>query len=255
MVPAYEEAIHVPLIIHNPRLVPQNRSIDMLTSHVDILPTIPGLAGIDACKSMAALKNGYTETHPLVGRNLASLILNNEKINYADEPVYFMTDDDPSKTLSSLTPLTLSRTVEPVTQPNHIETVIVKLPTGRNYNLEIWKYSRYFDNPQFWSNPGFEDKNKKQGCTISKSENIDCNLCVTWVKTKPVTDELEMYNLTADPIESQNLTNPEFENAKSAAIQVVLAKLLAEQCQKKRLYPSNGNIHGKPFCKKFAPIF
>ena len=129
--------------------MPQNKSIDMLTSHVDILPTILGLAEIDADQSLAVLKKDYTETHPLVGQNLAPLILNNKKVYYKDEPVFFMTDDDPSKTLNSLTPLTLSRPVEPVTQPSHIETVIVKLPTGRNNNLEIWKYSRYFDNPQF----------------------------------------------------------------------------------------------------------
>jgi len=37
---AYEESIHVPLIIHNPKLKLQNEKIDILTSHVDILPTI-----------------------------------------------------------------------------------------------------------------------------------------------------------------------------------------------------------------------
>ena len=67
--------------------MPQNKSIDMLTSHVDILPTILGLAGIDADQSLAVLKQDYTETHPLVGQNLAPLILNNKKIYYKDEPV------------------------------------------------------------------------------------------------------------------------------------------------------------------------
>ena len=85
------------------------------------------------------------------------------------------------------------------------------------------------------SNPGCED-------TVAKPANNDCSSCFTWIKINPVTDEFEMYNLTADPIESQNLTNLEFATAKSRAIQVVLAKLLAEQCQKKRLYPSAGNV-------------
>ncbi|WP_338148624.1 sulfatase-like hydrolase/transferase [Brevibacillus humidisoli] len=44
---AYEEVIHVPFIIHNPRLFSGRESVDMLTSHVDLLPTMLGLAGID----------------------------------------------------------------------------------------------------------------------------------------------------------------------------------------------------------------
>src|SRR5262249_53485528 len=35
---AYEEVIHVPLIVHNPVLFPTPRTSDMLTSHVDVLP-------------------------------------------------------------------------------------------------------------------------------------------------------------------------------------------------------------------------
>lgn len=54
---AYEEAIHEPLVVHNPKLIPQSRSIDMLTSHVDILPTILGLAGINLKKSLEVLRN------------------------------------------------------------------------------------------------------------------------------------------------------------------------------------------------------
>ena len=44
----YEESIHVPLIIHSPALFQERKNTDMPTSHVDILPTLLGLAGIDA---------------------------------------------------------------------------------------------------------------------------------------------------------------------------------------------------------------
>ncbi|WP_231561382.1 sulfatase-like hydrolase/transferase [Nitrosococcus oceani] len=36
---AYDEAVRVPLIISNPHLFPEPRSIDSVTSHVDLLPT------------------------------------------------------------------------------------------------------------------------------------------------------------------------------------------------------------------------
>ncbi|MCX7923996.1 MAG: sulfatase-like hydrolase/transferase [Clostridia bacterium] len=244
---AYEEAIHVPLIIHNPRIVPQSKSIDALTSHVDILPTMLELAGIDPNEALEELKKSHTEAHPLVGKSLAQFILDSDTSKEANEPVYFMTDDDPSKNLKHRT--FLGKPFEPVVQPSHIETVIVKLPTGINGELETWKYSRYFDNPQFWSSPGEEDKSNKQECSVSVCEDTSCSLCVETVKTAPVPDEIEMYNLTLDPIEAQNLANPEFATKESEVVQVLLEKLLAEQCHKKRIYPSSGDVPGKPSCK------
>ena len=38
-------------------------------------------------------------------------------------------------------------------QPNHVETVVAYLPTRRPGAREKWKYSRYSDNSQFWSDP------------------------------------------------------------------------------------------------------
>ena len=63
----------------------------------------------------------------------------------------------------------------------------------------------------------------------------------TTIKTEPVLDEFEMYNLSIDPIESRNLANPAYATDKSTAIEVIMAKILDEQSQKKRLYPSNVN--------------
>jgi len=250
---AYEEAIHVPLIIHNPRLIPTSKSTNILTSHVDILPTILGLAGIDSNKALEELKKDHTEAHPFVGRNLAELILNDDTAIRDNEPIYFMTDDDPSKTLNSTSFTGVS--FDPVTQPSHIQTVVVKLPTGINNELEIWKYSRYFDNPQFWSSPGSEDENQKQECTVSMEGGTSCNLCVNSIKTNPVSDEIEMYNLTLDSIETKNLANSKFATAESKIVQILLEKILAEQCKKKRIYPSSGNVQGKPTCKSSGPNF
>ena len=73
--------------------------------------------------------------------------------------------------------------------------------------------------------------------------------CDTLKENESAADEFEMYNLTKDPIESRNLANHEFAMPGSTAIRAVLAKLLAEQCKTKRLYPTSGNVPGKPSCK------
>lgn len=250
---AYEEAIHVPFIIHNPKLIPKSRSVDVLTSHVDILPTILSLANIDMEKAMEELKKDHTEVHPPVGRDLTPLIFDKKMTSFEKEPIYFMTDDYPSRTLNHVNPLGLP--IEPVTQPCHLEAVIVKLPTGKNSSLETWKYTRYFDNPQFWSNPGSEDKNEQQKCSVSTSSDTSCNLWVTSVKTAPVPDEIEMYNLTNDPLETKNLANPEFATVETMAVQAILRQVLDSQCKKKRLYPTTGKIPGKPSCKSSDRLF
>lgn len=244
---AYEEAIHVPLIVHNPRLIPHYRAIDTLTSHVDILPTILSLARIDESKAIEELKKNHTEVHLPVGKDLTPFILNNTELIQINEPIYFMTDDDPSKTLNSAT--FLGRPYEPVKQPSHIETVIVKLQTGEDNEPEIWKYSRYFDNTQFWSDPGCQDEGLVQKCISTPLGNQ----CVAPVKTEAEPDEFEMYNLTKDPIESKNLANPEFSTDETLAIQLILSKILTAQCKKKRLYPSSGNVVGKPDCGNCGP--
>ncbi|NLK44613.1 MAG: sulfatase-like hydrolase/transferase [Tissierellia bacterium] len=178
------------------------------------------------------LKKDHTEVHHPVGRDLTPLIFGKDKSTFEKEPVYFMTDDDPSRTLNHANPLGIP--IEPVTQPCHLETVIVKLPTGRNNDLETWKYTRYFDNPQFWTNPGSEDKNDQEKCTVPTSTDTTCKLCVTSVKTSPVPDEIEMYNLTKDPTETKNLANSEFATVETMAIQATLNQILSSQCKKKR---------------------
>lgn len=244
---AYEESIHVPLIIHYPKLINERKSIYNITSHVDILPTILEFAGIDEDEAMEELKISHTEVHSPIGRNLVPLILNNYDFIFKDEPIYFMTDDNPSITLNSQT--FLRTPYEPVVQPNHIETVILKLPSGKNNGLEKWKYSRYFDNPQFWSNPGCDDESIIQYCT----DTISGEKCMPKTKTVPAPDQIEMYNLTKDELEEYNLANAKFSTPESRAIQLILKNILAEECKKKRLYPTSGAVPGKPSCSNCGP--
>ncbi|MFJ7936243.1 sulfatase-like hydrolase/transferase [Sporosarcina sp. NPDC096371] len=233
----YEESIHVPLIIHNPRLFPRNKSTDMLTSHVDILPTLLGLTGVYEDKIQKKLSKDHNEVHPLVGRNLKPLLHGEDKFCRANEPLYFMTDDDISKGLHQTNQVT-GKTYESVVQPSHIEAVITKLETGISHTQEIWKFARYYDNPQFWSEPGVSD-------TVITDHD---GSCVTAIKTEPVPEQFELYNLTKDPLEEINLADPSLATEESAIIQRRLEKILYNQCRQKRLEPSSGDVPGMPPC-------
>ncbi len=60
----------------------------------------------------------------------------------------------------------------------------------------------------------------------------------TTVKNHRVSDQLEAYNITKDPLELRNLVH-----SPDPAIQAILAKLaklLEKQCQAKRLTPTSG---------------
>ncbi len=239
---AYEEAIHVPLIIHNPVLFPKPAGTEMLTSHVDLLPTLLGIAGLDPGKLQAELRKNHTEVHPLVGRNLTPLLLGKRVFKGAGEPLYFMTDDNVTKGLNQVSAFGIP--YHAVLQPNSIETVITTLPTGRGGATELWKYSRYFANPQFQSIPGRSAQFPYRGPTIYPF-NPGCQPDPP-PNGLPVPDQYEMYNLTRDPLEVENLIHHPAPALKR--IRVILNRLLREQCQQKRLYPTSGEVPNKPSC-------
>ncbi len=228
---AYDEALRVPLIISNPKLFPEPRSVDTLTSHVDILPTMLGLAGLDAERLRHEIAPSYTDARRLVGRNLSRLAVGAVDPEDVREPLYFMTDDDPSRGLNQTNWTGIA--YNSVVQPNHLETVIARLDDGT-----IWKYSRYFDNPKFWSTPGVPGQGAQDvvSLEIGPQPNQPGTYTVPFqrtVKTVPIAEEREMYNLTADPMELENLADqPAF-----AARQHELARLLDEEARQKRLHP------------------
>ena len=232
---AYEEAIHVPLVIHNPTLFAEPQTTEMLTSHVDLLPTLLGLAGLNAEELQAILKNDHTEVHPLVGRDLSALVLGMRECPRADEPIYFMTDDNVTKGLNQVS---LSGLPYPaVRQPNSIETVIAVLPTGDGASDEVWKFSRYFANPQFKDIPGRNEQYTYRG-PVKVTFNLGCRL--DFLDGKGVPDQLELYNLTKYPLETKNLANEAYRTPDSAVIQLVMQQILEEQRSQKRLYPTSG---------------
>lgn len=233
---AYEETLHVPLIIHNPKLFKQAQDTTIITSHVDIIPTLLGIANIEVSHVQKELKRSHTEVHPLVGKDLSPLLYGKTNFSQADAPIYFMTDDEISKGLNQVS--LLGKPYSSVNQPNHLETIIVRLPTGDHKALEIWKFTRYFDNPQFWSKPYVEDTVSTPKKSFPLTDNSEAILSLTTTKTSPVADQFELYNLTKDSIEQFNLADPLFATEHSKIVYDYLYKLLQQQAKQKRLYPA-----------------
>ena len=221
---AYEEATHVPLIVSNPVMFKEPRDATLLTSHVDLIPTLLGLAEIDVARAQKEVSKGHNETQPLVGRDLSPVLTGKQDPNRSTSPLYFMTDDEISKGQNQNNPVT-GKPYHSVVQPNHVETVIAAIdgPDGE----QVWKYSRYFDNPQFWSSPFQQNQVTVDGKTITKK--------------KPLPAEFEMYNVNADadPLERDNLARKSNRSGADKRIAEGLSQLLKEQRQAKRLYPKS----------------
>ncbi|MGG1658978.1 sulfatase-like hydrolase/transferase [Brevibacillus sp. NRS-1366] len=202
---AYEEATHVPLIIHNPLLFPQPFYTDQLTSHVDILPTLLGLIGADTPSITRLLKQTHSEARHLVGRNLTPLIRGE---SYESKPspecLYFMSEDDVTKGQHQIS--VLLQPYHSVIPPNRVETVIARL--YKDGTEAVWKYSRYYASEHA---PG--------------------------QKTPAIADEFELYNLLTDPWEMHNLASPVYATPQSELIRLQMAELLEEQRYQKRLTP------------------
>ena len=227
---AYEEALRVPLIFSCPSLIKPEVSYTLPTSHVDILPTLIGLAGLDISGIRDQLDTRFTNAKLPVGKDLSSIIYGNQSVSSINDPVYFMTDDDPSRGMAPYN--VVGVTYEPVKQPSHVETVITDIDGS------LWKYSRYFDNPKFWtgslnpSNPATKDVYSRQ---LGRKEIVG-TYSVPYkrvVKIEPIPDEFEMYNVTVDPMELNNLSGL----ADYIYIENQLKAILAQQVQEKRLVP------------------
>ncbi len=232
---AYDEALRVPFIISNPRRLPEGRSVHSVTSHIDLLPTLLGLARLNPRRLLTDVARGHTDAVPLVGRNLTELVTGD--VDAVTDPIYFMTDDEPSRGLNQENIFGVG--YDSVSQPNHIECVIVELEGA------VWKFARYFDNVQFWSDPEPSDGPPKDVVTTVEEGVLDQPGVVEVEATKrvkydPAPDEYELYNVTEDPMELTNLANdPAYADRRAQ-----LEALLAEQRTAKRLMPISGPVPG-----------
>ena len=234
---AYDEVLRVPLMVHNPKLFPKAKSSEILTSHADIIPTMLGLAGLDESVLADRLKETHTQVRKLPGRDLSGYLLGEvDEADVKQVPQFFMTDDEPTRGMEQVS--WAGTNYECVIQPNHLETVIAMLPTGPDAALQRWKYTRYWDNPAFWSDPGVMDVQTIVKGPVNAAGN---KVAVTTVKYAnptsdqqgPAPDEIEVYNVSNDPTELTNLAN----DSSHASTVALLKQLLDEQITKKRLVP------------------
>ena len=200
---AYEETIRVPLLLSVPGLEP-GRQIHQPTSHVDILPTLLGLAGIDTEAARKTLDTTHTEAQPLVGQDLSRYL---QAGNIPDEPIYFLTEDEVSEGLDQTT--AIGRSYEAVEEPAKVEAIVTRLDAGSG--TKLWKYARSFTQSLI-------------GDPNDKPEGRDKS-------------EYELYDLDADPIETNNLAHLGNRSQESRAAEKLLESMLDDVRQRKALHP------------------
>ena len=239
MYQAYEETTHVPLIVWSRKLFKKPRTVEAVTSHIDLAPTLLGLAGIDPEPIRKLLAGDHSDARPMVGRDLSPLILGRVAPDSLTAPVYCMIDDDPYKGLHMGDSEGIGRPV--IKSPKCIETVVARLDDGH-----LWKFSRYFESKQYWSDPGKPGQDARDVLLEQTEEtpapeydgSVACDITV---KATPATDEYELYDLTDDPRELENrYGNPAYAEQQAAAVQI-----LAEQREEKRLGPLSGHVPGQ----------
>jgi choline-sulfatase len=149
---AYEESIHVPFMVSNPQkrvinnnaggnrggIVRRHKSVHQLTSHIDILPTILGLAGIDQEAIRHQLLAEFQYALPLPGNDLSSIVCAKRppKVHEHCQSVYFYTEDDPFSGENQVN--FLCESYQSVASPNHVEAIIA------NFDEKFWKLTHYY---------------------------------------------------------------------------------------------------------------
>ena len=199
----YDEATRVPLVIARTGSRGTGpRVIDAPTSHVDIVPTLLGAAGIDVHAVAAVLREEFSEVHPLPGRNLMPVVDGSPADE--DRAVYLMTRDNMLEGDSGASGLgrRLKQTVKPpaplrIRIPAHtaanFEGMVLRVadgaaPGGADH---LWKLVRSFDDPSTWTEPGV-----RQYAANGPGGDV--------YRTSPLDDQWELYDLTADPTEAHN---------------------------------------------------
>ena len=180
---AYDESVRVPMIVKGPGIVTKDGGIDTPTSHVDLIPTLMGLAGIDVGRARDGVAEHHDEAQPLPGRDLSSVVVGSVTPESVASPLYFMTEDDISRGLTTTNILT-GEAYPPVDTPCYIESTIATLPTGEEGSDELWKLNHYYERLDDWNEAHGILRNPFAG--------------------PAATPVFELHNLTADPEERHN---------------------------------------------------
>jgi arylsulfatase A-like enzyme len=211
---AYDEAIRVPLLVRGPGIAATPEGVHTPTSHVDLLPTLLGLAGIDVERAAAVVALEHDETQPLPGRDLSPVLRGSAAAESLAEPLYFMTEDDVTRGLSA-TSIINGQPYEPVPYPDHVESVITSLPTGAAGAAEVWKLNHYYER--------LDEFDQAHGVPANPFAPPAAE--PSW----------ELHNLTADPEERHNRAGED------APVLADLQVVLGEQRERKRRLPQLRN--------------
>ena len=199
----YDEATRVPFtIVRVGTGATAPRAVSAPTSHVDLVPTLLGAAGIDVDAIAGTLRESFSEVHPLPGRNLMPVV--DGAAADDDRAVYLMTRDNMLEGDSGASGLgrMLKQTTNPpaplrIRIPAHtaanFEGLVIRVsdddaPGGAGH---LWKLVRSFDDPATWTEPGVRH---------FAANGLGGDV----YRTSPLDDQWELYDLTADPIEADN---------------------------------------------------
>ncbi|WP_197373193.1 sulfatase-like hydrolase/transferase [Mycolicibacterium baixiangningiae] len=191
----YDEATRVPFVIARIGAnATEARTVAAPTSHVDLVPTLLGAAGVDIAAAAATLAESFSEVHPLPGRDLMPVV--DGAAPDDDRAVYLMTRDNMLEGDSGASGLArrLKRTVNPpgpfrIRVPAHVASNVEGLVVAVDGHL--WKLVRSFDDPATWTEPGVR--------------HLAANgLGGEAYRASPLDDQWELYDLTDDPTESVN---------------------------------------------------
>lgn len=231
---AYQEALHVPVVVRFPDpdatvvagSAPEPVQLDALTSHIDILPTILGLAGVTA-DERRAISNHMALSRPvppLPGVDLSALITNAvngvsdlapiiEPDGAPREGVLFITDDEITAPLPPARTATELHSYKEFAVYNAVVDQVIAPPDGSAGVALL---------------PG----SIKQPNHVRCVRTADYKLARYFDPSGVAPQEWEMYDLVNDPIEAINLvevhqTPPRARTdlADPAAMQVVVDRL------------------------------
>jgi arylsulfatase A-like enzyme/putative intracellular protease/amidase len=232
----YDEATRVPFTIARIGSgATTARAIDDApTSHVDLVPTLLGSAGIDEAMAAEALRGSFSELHPFPGRDLTPVVAG-EECPDRDRTVYALTRDNMPEGDSGASGIArrMGRVESPprplrIQVPAHVaanfESVVTRVDddqaTGGAGHL--WKIVRSFDDPATWTEPGVRH-------LASSGPGGDLP------RTEPLPDQWELYDLDDDPIEADN----RWDDPRVAAVFALLVGRLA--AERRRAVPERNN--------------
>jgi arylsulfatase A-like enzyme len=143
---AFDETIRVPFVVAGPGIDRSRDGVEVPTSHLDVLPTLLGLAGIDEAGASEEVTAHHVETRPLPGRDLSGVLRDDVDPEILRSPIYFMTEDDVSRGSNQTNQLS-GASWEPVRGPSRVESVVTAATTGPDGSAELWKLNHYHGPP------------------------------------------------------------------------------------------------------------